>query len=44
MFLLSLIIHLGFLCIWIFLTYKAYQNELYQAPIIGALAAKQAGI
>jgi len=44
MFLLSLIIHLGFLCFWIFLTYKAYQNELYQAPIIGALAAKQAGI
>jgi len=44
MFLLSLVIHLVFLGIWIFLTYKAYQNELYQAPIIGALAAKQAGL
>jgi uncharacterized membrane protein len=44
MFLLSLVIHLAFLGIWIFLTYKAYQNELYQAPIIGALAAKQAGL
>lgn len=44
MFLISLVIHLAFLGIWIFLTYKAYQNELYQAPIIGALAAKQAGL
>jgi len=24
--------------------YKAYQNELYKAPIIGDLAAKQAGM
>ena len=44
MFLISLLIHLGFLCIWAFLIYKAYQNELYRAPIIGDLAAKQAGM
>jgi uncharacterized membrane protein len=44
MFLISLLIHLLFLCIWIFLMYKAYQNELFRAPIIGALAAKQAGV
>ena len=44
MFLISLLIHLGFLCIWAFLIYKAYQNELFRAPIIGDLAAKQAGL
>jgi uncharacterized membrane protein len=44
MFLLSLLIHLAFLCFWIFLTYKAYQSQYYRAPIIGDLAAKQAGI
>jgi uncharacterized membrane protein len=44
MFLISLLIHLVFLCAWAFLIYKAYQNELYKAPIIGALAAKQAGV
>ena len=44
MFLISLLIHLAFLCIWAFLIYKAYQNELFRAPIIGDLAAKQAGL
>ncbi len=44
MFLISLIIHLGFLCFWIFLMYKAYQGQYYRAPGIGGLAAKQAGI
>jgi len=44
MFLISLLIHLVFLCFWIFLMYKAYQNEYYRAPIIGDLAAKQAGL
>jgi uncharacterized membrane protein len=42
--LLSLMIFLVFFAFWIFLMYKAYQNEAYQAPIIGALAAKQAGL
>jgi uncharacterized membrane protein len=44
MFLISLLIHLGFLCIWILFMYKAYQNEYFKAPIIGDLAAKQAGL
>jgi uncharacterized membrane protein len=41
---ISLLIHLAFLAFAIFLMYKAYQNELYKAPIIGELAAKQAGL
>jgi uncharacterized membrane protein len=44
MFLISLLIHLVFFALAIFMMYKAYQNELFQAPIIGALAAKQAGL
>jgi uncharacterized membrane protein len=44
MFLISLIIHLGFLLFWIFLMYKAFQNQYYRAPIIGDLAAKQVGL
>jgi len=42
--LLSLVIFLIFFAFWIFMMYKAYQNELYQAPLIGAIAAKQAGL
>jgi uncharacterized membrane protein len=42
--LLHLLIFLGFFCIWLFLVWKAYQNEVFKAPIIGPLAAKQAGI
>ncbi len=41
---IDLIIGLGFLCYWIFLMYKAYQNQMYMIPMIGPLAAKQAGI
>jgi uncharacterized membrane protein len=44
MFLISLLIHLAFFAFAIFMMYKAYQNELYRAPIIGDLAAKQAGL
>jgi uncharacterized membrane protein len=44
MFLLSGLINLVFLCFGIFMMYKAYQNEAFYAPVIGALAAKQAGI
>lgn len=44
MFLISLLIHLGFFCIWILFMVKAYQNETFKAPIIGAMAAKQAGL
>ncbi|HTS71257.1 MAG TPA: zinc-ribbon domain-containing protein [Terriglobia bacterium] len=44
MFLISFVIDLAFLAIWIFFMYKAYQNEYFKAPIIGELAAKQAGL
>jgi uncharacterized membrane protein len=38
----GLIIRLGFL-LWLFLMYKAYNNERYMLPVIGDMAAKQAG-
>ena len=44
MFLLSGLINLAFLCFGIFMMYKAYQNETFRAPVIGGLAAKQAGL
>lgn len=40
---LSLLLGLAFLAIWVFLMIKAYNNEQFMLPIIGALAAKQAG-
>jgi len=42
--LLSLLIALAVLAYWIFLMYKAYNNELYKIPFIGDLSAKQAGL
>jgi len=33
---------LAFLALWIFLMYKAYNNERFVLPIIGPLAEKQA--
>jgi uncharacterized membrane protein len=44
MVMISLLVSLVFLAYAIFMMYKAYQNELYKAPIIGDLAAKQAGM
>jgi uncharacterized membrane protein len=41
--LVGLLISLAVLAYWIFLMYKAYNNELYKIPFIGDLAAKQAG-
>ena len=41
--LLGLLIFLAILAYWIFLMYKAYNNELYKIPFIGDLAAKQVG-
>jgi uncharacterized membrane protein len=41
---LSLIFLLGALCLWIYLMYSAYQGKTVQLPVIGALAASQAGI
>ncbi len=40
--LFMLLISLGGLAIWIFLMYKAYNNERFKLPIIGDLAEKQA--
>lgn len=39
----NMIILLGGLCIWIYLMYSAYQGKSFKLPIVGALAAKQAG-
>ncbi len=40
---LDLLVWLGSLCAWIFLMFKAYNGEDFQLPVIGPLAAKQAG-
>jgi uncharacterized membrane protein len=37
------LVELAFFLLWLFLMYKAYKNERYMLPIIGPLAAKQAG-
>lgn len=42
--LLSLVIGLGVLVIWIFLMFKAYNKQIFKLPVIGDLAAKQAGL
>ncbi len=41
--LIGLVIWLGFIGVWVFMIYKAYNNERFMLPVIGALAAKQAG-
>ena len=41
--LISMLISLAFLACVLFLMYKAYNNERFKLPIIGDLAAKQAG-
>ncbi len=41
---LLMIIWLGVLVIWIFLMVKAYNNQIFKLPVIGELAAKQAGL
>ena len=41
--LVGFLIWLAILAYWIFLMYKAYNNQLYKIPFIGDLAAKQAG-
>ena len=41
---IGLLIGVGFLCLWIYLMYSAYQGKMVQLPIIGPLAAKQAGV
>lgn len=41
--LLWLVLWLGLFVAWIFLMYKAYNNEKYMLPFIGKIAAQQAG-
>jgi len=40
--LFTMLIWLGGLGVWVFLMYKAYNNEKFKLPIIGDLAEKQA--
>jgi uncharacterized membrane protein len=35
-------ISFAFFCLWVFLMFKAYNNEQFKLPVIGDLAAKQA--
>jgi uncharacterized membrane protein len=41
---INLLLMIGGFCLWAFLMYSAYQNKTFKLPIIGALAAKQAGL
>jgi len=41
---IDLLITLGGLCLWAFLMYSAYQGKRFRIPVIGAFAAKQAGL
>ena len=43
MFLVSLVVFLAFLIAWVFLMFKAYNNQRFELPFIGKLAARQAG-
>jgi uncharacterized membrane protein len=38
-----LILGLGLFIVWIILIFKAYNNQEWKLPVIGNLAAKQAG-
>jgi uncharacterized membrane protein len=44
MFFLWLVLGFGIFALWIFLMFKAYSNQIFKLPIIGDLAAKQAGL
>jgi uncharacterized membrane protein len=41
---INLLVTVGGFCIWIYLMYQAYQGKTFQLPIIGPMAATQAGI
>ena len=41
---INLVISVGGLCLWCYLMYTAYQGKTFQLPVIGAMAATQAGI
>ncbi len=40
--LIGTLIYLGFFLLWLFLMYKAYNNETYKLPFIGEMASAQA--
>jgi uncharacterized membrane protein len=40
----NLLLMVGGFCLWAFLMYSAFQRKTFKFPIIGALAAKQAGL
>jgi uncharacterized membrane protein len=41
---INLLVTVGGFALWIYLMYSAYQGKTFQLPIIGPLAANQAGI
>jgi uncharacterized membrane protein len=41
---INLLLMVGGVCLWAYLMYSAYQKKTARLPIIGALAAKQAGL
>jgi uncharacterized membrane protein len=41
---INLIVCIGGFCVWIYLMYAAYQGKTFQLPVIGTMAANQAGI
>ena len=42
--LISLVLMLGLLVLWILCVVKAFNGQRFMVPVIGALAAKQAGV
>lgn len=40
----NLLLMVGGFCIWVFLMYSASQGKTFKLPILGAFAAKQAGL
>ena len=46
--LVSILLGLGYLllvfCLWLYMMYKAYNNQKVMLPVIGAIAEKQAGV
>ena len=41
---INLLLMVGRFCLWAFLMYSAYQGKTFKLPILGAFAAKQAGL
>ena len=41
---INLLLMVGGFCLWAYLMYSAYQKKTVKLPVIGALAAKQAGL